>query len=203
MQSIQIQGFKRDSFGKKSAKDVRREQLVPCIIYGGDGETVHFSVNVKSLKPLLYTPNSYIVEFDIEGMKEVGVMRDVQYHPVKDYPMHVDFYRVTEGKPVAIDIPVKIIGNSEGIKAGGKLVISKRKLRTSGMVANLPDFLEIDITTLEISKSIFVGDLSYENLTLLTPATTAVCAVVITRAARGAAAAEGGEGGETTAAAAE
>ena len=141
------------------------------------------------MKPLLFTPNSYIVELDIDGRKEQAVMRDVQFHPVKDYPMHVDFFRVLPGKPVAIDVPVKIVGNSEGVKLGGKLTVQKRKLRISGLVENLPDFLEVDITNLGIGKSIFVGDLRYDNLTLLTPATTSVCAVIMTRAARGAAAA--------------
>ena len=180
MKTIQIAAVKRDVYGKKASKAVRREGMVPCAIYGGE-ETVHFSVEAKALKPLIYSPNSYIVEFDIEGKKEIGVMREEQI-------LHIDFYRVQEGKPVAIDVPVRLTGNSEGVKAGGKLVLSKRKIRVSGMVENLPDELVIDITTLGVGKSIFVGDLQYENLTMLTPATTAVCAVRVTRASRGAAA---------------
>lgn len=185
MKSIEIKAVNRSDFGKKASKAARREGLVPCAIYGG-GETVHFSVDVKALKPLIYSPNSYIVEFDIEGKKETGVMREVQFHPVREQILHIDFYRVQEGKPVAIDVPVRLTGNSEGVKAGGKLVLSKRKIRVSGMVENLPDELVIDITTLGVGKSIFVGDLQYDNLTLLTPATTAVCAVRVTRASRGA-----------------
>ena len=188
MQTLEIKAAKREAFGKKESKAVRAAGQVPCVIYG-EGETIHFSVDEKALKPLIYTPNSYIVEFDIDGRKEQAVMRDVQFHPVKDYPMHVDFFRVLPGKPVAIDVPVKIVGNSEGVKLGGKLTVQKRKLRISGLVENLPDFLEVDITNLGIGKSIFVGDLKYDNLTLLTPATTSVCAVIMTRAARGAAAA--------------
>ena len=189
METIQIKGAKRENFGKKGSKDVRREGRVPAVIYGGHEEPIHFSLEEKEMKPLLFTPNSYIVELDIDGRKEQAVMRDVQFHPVKDYPMHVDFFRVLPGKPVAIDVPVKIVGNSEGVKLGGKLTVQKRKLRSSGLVENLPDFLEVDITNLGIGKSIFVGDLKYDNLTLLTPATTSVCAVIMTRAARGAAAA--------------
>lgn len=189
METIRINGAERQVFGKKGSKDVRREGMVPAVVYGGHDAPVHFSLNEKELKPLLFTPNSYIVEIDINGKKELAVLRDVQYHPVKDYPMHIDFFRVLPGKPVAIDVPVKIVGNSEGVKLGGKLTVQKRKLRISGMVENLPDFLEIDITNLGIGKSIFVGDLKYDNLTLLTPATTSVCAVIMTRAARGAAAA--------------
>ncbi len=116
-------------------------------------------------------------------------MREVQFHPVKEEILHMDFYRVSDDKDVAIDIPVKIVGNSEGVKQGGKLSLSKRKLRVKGAINALPDELIIDITTLALGKSIFVGDLTYEGLTLLTPATTAVCAVRMTRAARGAAAA--------------
>lgn len=189
MKTIQIKGAKRENFGKKGSKDVRRNQHIPAVLYGGKGEPVHFSVEARDVKPLIYTPQSFIVEFDIDGKKEKGVMREVQYHPVKDYPMHIDFFRVVPGEPVAIDIPVKITGNSEGVRLGGKLTVMKRKLRTVGLEENLPDELVVDITDLAIGKSIFVGDLSYDNLKLLTPASTAVCAVIVTRAARGAAAA--------------
>lgn len=189
METIKINGVERKDFGKKGSKDVRREGMVPAVVYGGHEVPVHFSIEEKAMKPLLFTPNSYIVELDINGKKELAVMRDVQFHPVKDYPMHVDFFRVLPGKPVAIDVPIKIVGNSEGVKLGGKLTIQKRKLRIKGMVEHLPDYLEIDITNLGIGKSIFVSDLKFDNLTLLTPATTSVCAVIMTRAARGAAAA--------------
>lgn len=193
METIKIKGVNRVAFGKKESKEVRRESMIPAVIYGGQDEPVHFSVDVKEVKILIYTPNSYIVEFDIDGKKETAVMRDVQYHPVKDYPQHMDFFRVVPGKPIAIDIPIRIVGNSEGVKLGGKLTVQKRKLRVSGLVENLPDTLEVDITNLAIGKSIFVGDLKYDNLTLLNPATTAVCAVIMTRAARGAAAAAEGK----------
>lgn len=189
METIQIHGVKRENFGKKGSKDVRRNGLIPAIVYGGSEEAVHFALDEKELKPLLYTPNSYIVELDIDGTKQLAVLREVQFHPVKDNPIHIDFFRVLPGKPVAIDVPIRIVGNSEGVKLGGKLTVQKRKLRVSGLVEYLPDYLEIDITNLNIGKSIFVGDLKYDNLTLLTPATTSVCAVIMTRAARGAAAA--------------
>ena len=189
METIQIHGVKRENFGKKGSKDVRRNGLIPAIVYGGQEEAVHFALDEKELKPLLYTPNSYIVELDIDGTKQLAVLREVQFHPVKDNPIHIDFFRVLPGKPVAIDVPIRIVGNSEGVKLGGKLTVQKRKLRVSGLVEYLPDYLEIDITNLAIGKSIFVGDLKYDNLTLLTPATTSVCAVIMTRAARGAAAA--------------
>ena len=187
MKTLEIKATKRDGFGKKAAKAYRREGLIPCVIYGG-GEETAFTVDTKSVKPLIYSPNSYVVEINIDGKVETAVMREVQFHPVREEILHIDFYRVQEGKPVAIDVPVRLTGNSEGVKAGGKLVLSKRKIRVSGMIENLPDELVIDITTLGVGKSIFVGDLQYENLTMLTPATTAVCAVRVTRATRGAAA---------------
>ncbi len=188
MQTIKLNAAKRETFGKKESKIARKAGLVPCAIYG-NGETLHFSIPESELKQIIYTPNSYIIEFDIDGHTEHGVMREVQYHPVKDNVLHIDFYRVVPGKPVAIDIPVKLTGVSEGVKMGGKLILSKRKLRVSGAAEFLPDELVVDVTTLELGKSIFVGDLKYDHLTILTPATTAVCAVKMTRAARGAAAA--------------
>ena len=193
MQTIQIKGVKRENFGKKSAKDIRRENLIPCVLYGNGGETIHFSIDTAEAKKLIYTPKSYIVELDIEGTTEKAVMRETQFHPVKDYCQHIDFYRVVAGKPVAIEIPVAIVGNSEGVKAGGKLQVLRRKLAVSGLEENLLDELVVDITTLGVGKSIFVGDLQYENLTMLTPATTAVCAVRVTRATRGAAAEQRGK----------
>ena len=181
MQTLQLTATKREAYGKKNTKALRREGMVPGVIYGG-AEEVTFAISEKALKPLIYTPNAYIVEIDIEGKKEVGVMREVQFHPVKEQILHIDFYRVQEGKPVAIEIPVRLTGNSAGVKLGGKLMQSRRKLRVSGLVENLPDVLEVDITELGIGKSIFVSDLQYDNLTILTPATTAVCAVRTTRA---------------------
>ncbi len=188
MQNIQIPALKREDFGKKASKAVRYGDSVPCVIYGG-GDTVHLSVEKSQLKKLIYTPQSYIVVFDIEGNKETVVMRDVQYHPVTDEPLHIDFYRVIPGKPIVIDLPVKLYGNAEGVKLGGKLQLSKRKIRVSGLEEHLPDSIDIDVTELALGKSIFVGDISIENITMLTPATTAICAVRMTRAARGAAAA--------------
>lgn len=188
MINLEIPAKKREDFGKKASKAVRYSDAVPCVIYGG-GDTTHLSVDKVELKKLIYTPQSYIVVFDIEGTKETVVMRDVQYHPVTDEPIHIDFYRVIPGKPIVIDLPVKLYGNAEGVKVGGKLQLSKRKLRVSGLEEHLPDSIDVDVTELALGKSIFVGDLAVENLTLLTPATTAVCAVRMTRAARGAAAA--------------
>ena len=187
MQTLKIEATPRADFGKKASRAIRREGQVPCVLYGG-GETVSFSVDAKAPKTLIYTPNSYIVELTIGGKTEKAVMREVQFHPVREEILHIDFYRVQEGKPVAISIPVRLTGNAEGVKVGGKLVLSTRKIFVSGPVDKLPDEITVDVTTLGVGKTIFVGDLKSDDLKFLTPATTAVCAVRVTRASRGAAA---------------
>ncbi|MBR4037738.1 MAG: 50S ribosomal protein L25 [Tidjanibacter sp.] len=189
MKKMQLSGVLRTDFGKKGTKAVRRNEQVPCALYGGTDEPIYFAVDQKALKPLLNSIYSYIVEFDIDGTKAVGVLQSAQYHPVKDYPMHVDFLRVVEGKPVAIEVPIKVVGNSEGVKASGKLSIQRRKIRVSALEQNLPDVIELDITNLTIGKAIFAGDVKVEGVTVLTPATTSLCTVLTTRAARSAEAA--------------
>lgn len=188
METIKIAGKKRDVFGKKESKKARREGLIPCIIYG-NGENTAFTIDERSVRPLIFTPQSYLVEFDIDGTKEIGVMREVQYHPVSDEILHIDFFHVVDGKPIVIDIPVRLKGNAEGVKLGGKLSLAKRKLRVSALMQDLPDEIVVDVTDLGLGKSIFVGDLQLDKISILTPAETAICAVKMTRAARGAAAA--------------
>ena len=185
MKTIQVKAVKRENYGKKAAKAVRREGQIPAVLYGG-GETVSFSVDPREIKPLIYTPNSYIVDLEIDGKTEKAVLRDVQFHPIREEILHMDFYRVQPGKPVAISIPVRLTGNAEGVKIGGKLVLSARKLTVSAQLDKLPDELVIDVTPLGVGKTIFVGDLNFDGVKFLTPATTAVCAVRVTRASRGA-----------------
>lgn len=183
MKTISVKAVKRDEYGKKAAKAVRREGMVPCVL-SGNGESVSFSVDPREIKALIYTPNSYIVELNIDGKVEKAVMREVQFHPVREQILHIDFYRVQEGKPVAISIPVRLSGTAEGVKVGGKLALSARKLMVKAMVDQLPDEIVVDVTPLQVGQTIFVGDLKQENLTFVTPATTAVCAVRVTRASR-------------------
>lgn len=190
MKTLSIETTTRNEYGKKAAKAVRREGLVPCVLCGG-GETLSFSVDPKAVKPLIYTPNSYLIELTIDGRKEMAVLRDAQFHPVREEILHLDFYRVQEGKPVSIAIPVRLTGNAEGVKVGGKLVLSARKLVVNALTDNLPDEIVVDVTELGVGKTIFVGDLKYDGLKFVTPATTAVCAVRVTRASRGAEAASG------------
>ena len=115
MKTISVKAVKRDAFGKKAAKTVRREGLIPCVLCG-NGETETFSVDPREIKPLIYTPNSYIVEFDVEGKKELAVLREAQFHPVREQILHMDFFRIAAGKPVSIAIPVRLTGNAEGVK---------------------------------------------------------------------------------------
>jgi len=189
MKTLQISAVSRNDYGKKAAKAVRREGMIPCVLNGA-GQAISFSVDVKAVKPLIYTPASYIVELTIEEKTYQAVMREVQFHPVREEILHIDFYQIQPGKPVAIAIPVRLTGNAEGVKVGGKLVLSAHKLVVSAPVEVLPDEITVDVTSLGVGKTIFVGDLEIEGLKFLTPATTAVCAVRVTRASRGAAAAE-------------
>ena len=186
MKTLSIQAVGRADYGKKATKAVRREGMIPCVLYGG-GENVAFSINEKAVKPLISTPNSFIVELEIDGKVEKAVLRDVQFHPIREQILHIDFYRVQEGKPVSIAIPVRLTGNAEGVKIGGKLALSARKLVVKGMLENLPDELVVDVTPLKVGQTIFVGDLNFEGLQFVSPATQAVCAVRVTRASRGAA----------------
>ncbi|MFR9651122.1 MAG: 50S ribosomal protein L25/general stress protein Ctc [Rikenellaceae bacterium] len=185
MKTIQLSAVARAEYGKKAAKAVRREGQVPCVLYGG-GDVVSFSVVAKDLKQLIYTPNSFIVELNIDGKVEKAVLRDVQFHPVREEILHIDFFRVIDGKPVSIAVPVQLEGTAAGVKVGGKLALSARKLVVSALEANLPDEITVDVTALELGKTIFVGDLNVENVKFVTPATTAVCAVRVTRATRSA-----------------
>ena len=186
MKTLAIQAVARAEYGKKATKGVRREGMIPCVLYGA-GENVAFSVNEKAVKPLIYTPNSYIVELEIDGKVEKAVLREVQFHPIREQILHMDFYRIQEDKPVSIAIPVRLTGNAEGVKIGGKLALSARKLVVKGLLENLPDELVVDVTPLKVGQTIFVGDLNFEGLQFVSPATQAVCAVRVTRASRGAA----------------
>ena len=185
MKTLQIEAVKRDLYGKKAAKAVRREGLIPCVLNGA-GESITFAVDTKAVKPLIYSPSSYIVELTLDGKTYQAVMRETQFHPVREEILHIDFYLVQPNKPVAIAVPVRLTGNAEGVKVGGKLVLSARKLVVSARVEDLPDEIVVDVTPLGVGKTVFVGDLTYDGLKVLTPATTAVCAVRVTRASRGA-----------------
>ncbi len=182
MQHIELKGQVREAGNKAAVKAIRRAGLVPCNIYGLGIENVLFTIDAQDLKNLTHTPNSYIVDLELGDNKMFAVLHEVQYHPVSDEALHVDFLAVSEEKPVTIEVPVKVVGHSEGVKMGGKLLVSSRKLRVSAMMNNLPDVLEVDSTHLMIGKQIVAGDLNYEGVTIVSPKATIICSVRPTRA---------------------
>ncbi len=182
MQHIELKGQVREAGNKAAVKAIRRAGQVPCNIYGLGIENVLFTIDAQDLKTITHTPNSYIIDLELGDKKMFAVLHEVQYHPVTDEALHVDFLAVSEEKPVTIEVPVKVVGHSEGVKMGGKLLISSRKLRVSAMMNNLPDILEVDSTHLLIGKQIVAGDLNYEGVTIVSPKATIICSVRPTRA---------------------
>ena len=183
MKHIELKGQIREAGNKAAVKAVRRAGQVPCNIYGLGIENVLFTIDAQDLKTITHTPNSYIIDLELSnGTKMYAVLHEVQYHPVTDEPLHVDFLFVTEDKPVTIEVPVKVVGHSEGVKMGGKLLVSSRKLRVSAMMKNLPDVLEVDSTHLMIGKQIVAGDLNFEGVSIVSPKATIICSVRPTRA---------------------
>ncbi len=196
MKEIRIEGVKRTETGKKATKQLRREGLVPCNVYGEkkgeDGLPValSFAVPAKELRKIIYTPHIYVVNLVIDGESHTAVMREQQFHPVTDAVLHVDFYEVNEEKPLTIGIPVKLNGLAQGVRDGGRINLSIRKINVRAPYQVIPEHLDIDVTNLRLGKSIRVGDLSFEGLELVTPADVVVCSVKATRASKSAAAAE-------------
>ncbi|MBO7371104.1 MAG: 50S ribosomal protein L25 [Bacteroidales bacterium] len=188
MKHYSIAGTVRTTGTKADIRAIRQAGRVPCNFYGNGVENVAFSVDEKEFLVLVSQPASFIIDLDIDGKVSTAVLREVQYHPVTDRPLHIDFVAVTEDKPITIDVPVRIFGNSEGVRQGGKLTVNVRKLRVSALMANLPDELPVDITTLKLGKRINAGDLHYDNVNIVTPKTAIVCAVKATRNAVAAAA---------------
>lgn len=192
MKTYELKGEIRDDFGKKAARSYRSEGLIPCVVYGGHGEeNVNFVVKSSDVRNLVYTPEVFLVNLDLSSKKMMATLKDLQFHPVKDTILHIDFLHVFDSVPVVIEIPVRLQGLAAGVKAGGKLSLDLRKLKVKGLAANLPEVLTINVEALELGKSIQVGELDFENLELLTPKNAVVCRVQLTRAARGAAAKAG------------
>ncbi len=192
MKTFQLAGKARELSNKQAVKTLRREAGVPCILYGeGIKENVVFSVDKKELGQIIYTPFAYIIELNIDGKKYLATFHDVQYHPVTDEPLHVDFLAVSKDKPVSIAVPIEITGTSDGVRQGGKLQQTTRKLKISANLNDLPDSIVVDITDLKLGKTIVAGDVKYDNIQILTSKNTIICSVKMTRAAIGAAAAAG------------
>ena len=189
MKSIAISGSSRTEVGKKATNALRYAGLVPCNLYGVEKEAKAFSVTTESLRKLVYTPDIHIVDLTIDGKTVKAIMKDIQFHPVKDTILHVDFYQVTEDKPIVMAVPVKLEGLADGVRAGGKLVQVQRYLKVKAVYNAIPEILTVDVTSLGLGKSIKVGELSFEGLELVTVKESLVASVKTTRASAAAAAA--------------
>lgn len=213
MKTFKLSAEPRTDLGKKAAKAIREEGKIPVVLNGGEvidlpfngtlkpGEklveiengrgmiTTDLTVTNDGVRKLIYTPDIFAVELDYNGEKKMAVLREVQYHPVKDTILHMDFLEVSDKKPVVIAVPVKLEGHAEGVKAGGKLTLSMKKVKVKALYTEIPERLVINVDHLGLGKTLQVGDLHFEGLELVTPKEAVVCAVQLTRAARGAQAA--------------
>lgn len=180
MKSITLDCTPRENTGKSAVKNLRKKEMVPCILYGGK-ENIAFAANVKSFKKIVYTPEVFVVNLNIDGNEHQAVMKEIQFHPVTDDILHVDFLRLENDKPVVIDIPVKLKGIAPGVKQGGKLHTKVRTLQVKAKPSDLPDFIEVDINRLQLGKSIKVSDLKVKGIEILNAENTVVASVKTTR----------------------
>lgn len=192
MKSIEIKGTvrqiaARSSEQSRALKKIRKNNGVPCVLYGGT-ENVHFTVTNDMLRNLVYTPDIYLVNLEIDGKKVKAILKDIQFHPVKDTILHIDFLEVIDGKPIVMEVPVQLEGLAEGVKAGGKMTLQMRKLKAKAMYDKMPEKLVVNVAHLGLGKTIKIGELAYDGLELLNAKDNVVCAVKLTRAARGLAA---------------
>jgi large subunit ribosomal protein L25 len=190
MKTIEIKGTFRTELGKKNSKQIRKQGGVPCVIYGKESN-IHFTADEMSFKNLVYTHEAHLVKLVLDGKEFNVVLQDIQFHPVSDKIIHVDFVQIFEDKPVVIKVPVTITGTSAGVLAGGKLVTKKRNLKVKGFPKDLPEYITIDITNLKIHQSTKVGDLSFDKIELLDPKKEVVVSVATSRVAQKTEGAEG------------
>ncbi len=184
MKTIAISAKKRTELGKKFTRDLRKADHVPCVMYGG-AEVIHFHAHENDFRHIVYTPDAFIVEIDIDGQKHKAVMQELQFHPVTDKLNHIDFVEVFDDKPVTVEIPISLTGIAIGLKDGGKPRQRRRVLKVRGLLQYLPDTLEIDVTDVAIGDVIKIGDLSYDNLEILDPAQSMIFAIVSSRISKG------------------
>ena len=185
MKTFQIKGTARLAVGKKSNKALRSEDLVPCVIYGGE-KVVHFQAHENEFRKLIYTPKVYQTEIDVDGVVYNAFMQALQFHPVTDKLLHIDFLEIRENVPVKLQIPVRLDGYAKGIQQGGRLKANLRTLKAKGFSKDFPDEIVIDVTELNLSESIRVGDVHVEGIEILNAKSVPVATVVVTRAARAA-----------------
>ena len=176
MNSVSLSGSLRENVGKKDAKKLRAQGLVPCVIYG-NGREVRFYTEAKSFKTILFTPETYIIDFTIEGQVYRTILQDIQYHPLSDEVLHADFLEVTEEKPITVTLPVRTEGTSPGVMRGGKLKVRIPRLKVKGLIKDLPAFVMVNISELNVNQAIRVKDLAIENVTPLVAANNIVCDV--------------------------
>lgn len=183
MKSITIKAQERESVGKKATKALRDAGMVPCVIYGGS-TPVHFAADERAFKNLVYTPNAHTVVVDLEGGKSFNaILQDIQFDPVSDRINHIDFFQLSDDKEIIMEVPVKVVGNSKGVMAGGVLRLNQRRLKVKALPKFLPDFVEADITNLEMGNKLYITKLPTDNFKLMHPENTVVCQVKISRAA--------------------
>ncbi len=180
MKSITIKGSQRESVGKSATKALRNAGQVPCVIYGGD-KVLHFSAEEKAFKNLVYTPNVHTATIEVDGTTYETILQDIQFHPINDNILHIDFYQLKADKEISMNIPVNLIGNSKGVIAGGALRHNLRKLKIKAIPANLPDFIEADITELQIGNKLYVSALRNDNYEILHNDNTVVAQVRMSR----------------------
>ncbi|MBR5392320.1 MAG: 50S ribosomal protein L25/general stress protein Ctc [Prevotella sp.] len=196
MKEINVAGQKRSETGKKASKLMRKEGLVPCNLYGekkgenGLPEALSFAVPMTELRKVIYTPHIYVVNLSIDGAEHKAIIKELQFHPVKDTLLHIDFYEINEQKPITIGIPVKLNGLAQGVRDGGRLALIVRKVNVTAKYQDIPETLDIDVTDLTIGKSIKVGDLSFDGLEMATSKEVVVCTIKATRKSNAAAQAE-------------
>ena len=195
MKNLQLNGTLRSEFGKKASKSIRKNGDVPCVLYGGS-EVIHFQVKDNDVNALIYTPDIFTIELDIEGKKYIAILQESQFHPVSDKVLHLDFIEISDTKPILMDVPVRLNGLSQGVKDGGKISQDLRKIKVKGLYKDIPEVLNIDVTNLGLGKTLQVGQLHFDNLEMVTSKQVVVCGVKLTRVARGLAAAAAQSGGD-------
>ena len=182
MKSITINGSERESVGKAATRTARNAGMVPCVLYGGD-KPVHFTAEEKAFKDLVYTPNVHTVVIDLAGKTYKAILQDIQFHPVSDKILHMDFYQLHDDKEITMEVPVKIEGTSPGVLGGGVLRLNQRKLKVRALPANLPDFVVANISELQMGNKLYVTKIETNNFKLLNPDNTVVAQVRVSRAA--------------------
>ncbi|HEY9543109.1 50S ribosomal protein L25/general stress protein Ctc [Prevotella sp.] len=187
MKEINVTGQKRENLGKKASKELRKQGLIPCNLYGekkgenGLPEALAFTIAFSELRKVIYTPHIYVINIDLDGVHHTAILKEIQFHPVTDAPLHVDFYEVNDQKPITIGIPVKLVGLAQGVRDGGRMNLSIRKINVTAPYQQIPEHLDVDVTSLRIGKSIKVGQLSYEGLEIATGKEVIVCSIKMTR----------------------